>query len=74
MEKVDFSSLNDCLNVDSTGVSYEDALPDLETKTQKLREHFLEFLPEGYSAEEIEKMSLKQLKELEKCLDESHCF
>lgn len=74
MQKVDFSSLKDSLTVDSAGVSYEDSLPDLETETQKMREHFLEFLPDGYSEEEIEKMSLKELKELEKSMDESHCF
>ena len=74
MEEINFSSLKDCLEIDDAGVSYEESIPDFKNKTQKLREHFFKFLPDGYSKEEIEKMSYKELHELDKYLTENHCF
>lgn len=74
MDEVDFSKLKDCLTVDSDGVTYEESMPECDDKLVELREHFLEFLPDGYSTEEIEKMSKKQLLELENYIDDNHCL
>ena len=77
-DKIDFDMLQDCLNckVDNNIANCvdvfeceKDALSDVE----KLRNHFLEVLPEGYTKEEIQNMSEKELIDLKSVYD-YHCF
>ncbi|MGN1227284.1 MAG: hypothetical protein ACI4TX_01430 [Christensenellales bacterium] len=77
-DKIDFDKLPDCLNceIDNNIANCvdvfeceKDALSDIE----KLRNHFLEVLPEGYTKEEIRNMSEKELIDLKSIYD-YHCF
>lgn len=81
MDKVDFDSLKDvkdeiiykCENCTSDEIlDLECDISDLE-KVQSIRLHFVKFVPEGYSREQIESMSDVDIIALLNVY-ENHCF